>query len=170
MLRAPAIAVPHSLTGQLEYIRTRWADLLGRYLYRLLASLDLVKEEEKLHFFGPGPVPIPVYDRSQLAENEPEKFSQDKEWMPRLVLMAKNSFVWLDQLSKKYQRSITTLDQIPDEELDDLARWGFTGLWLIGLWERSTASARVKQLCGNPEAIASAYSLAGYWIAERSGW
>ena len=24
------------------------------------------------------------------------------------------------------------LDQIPDEELDTLARWGFTGLWLIG--------------------------------------
>ena len=169
MLRAPAIAVPNSLTGQLEYIRTRWGDLLGRYLYRLLASLDLVKEEEKLHFFGPGPVPIPVYDRSLLAVNEPEKFSQDKEWMPRLVLMAKNSFVWLDQLSKKYQRSITTLDQIPDEELDTLARWGITGLWLIGLWERSTASARVKQLCGNPEAIASAYSLAGYWIADDLG-
>jgi glycosidase len=169
MLRAPAIAVPHSLTGQLEYIRTRWADLLGRFLYRLLASLDLVKEEERLYFFGPGPVPIPVYDRSLLAENEPEKFSQDKEWMPRLVLIAKNSYVWLDQLSKKYQRSITKLDQIPDEELDNLARWGFTGLWLIGLWERSVASARVKQLCGNPEAIASAYSLAGYWIANDLG-
>ena len=169
MLRAPAIAVPNSLTGQLEYIRTRWSELLGRFLYRLLASLDLVKEEEMQHFFGPGPVPIPIYDRSLLAENEPEKFSQDKEWMPRLVLMAKNSFVWLDQLSKKYQRSISRLDQIPDEELDNLARWGFTGLWLIGLWERSPASARVKQLCGNPEAIASAYSLAGYWIANDLG-
>ena len=27
MLRSPAIAVPHSLTGQLEYIRTRWSIL-----------------------------------------------------------------------------------------------------------------------------------------------
>ncbi len=79
--------------------------------------------------------------------------------------MAKNSYVWLDQLSRKYQRAIIHLDQIPDEELDNLARWGFTGLWLIGLWERSQASARIKQLCGNPEAIASAYSLAGYQIA-----
>ncbi len=51
------------------------------------------------------------------------------------------------------------LDQIPDEELDTLARWGFTGLWLIGLWERSRASQRIKQLMGNPEAVASAYSL-----------
>ena len=65
--------------------------------------------------------------------------------MPRLVLIAKNTYVWLDQLSKKYQRAITRLDQIPDEELDTLARWGFTGLWLIGLWERSTASQRIKQ-------------------------
>jgi glycosidase len=167
LLRSPAIAVPYSLTGQLEFIRTRWADLLGRYLYRLLTSLDLIKEEEKLPFFGPGPIPIPLYDRT--AELEQEKFSQDREWMPRLVLMAKNSYVWLDQLSRKYQREIIHLDQIPDEELDNLARWGFTGLWLIGLWERSGASARVKQLCGNPDAIASAYSLAGYSIAWDLG-
>ena len=30
MLRAPAIAVPHSLAGQLEYILTRWGYLLGQ--------------------------------------------------------------------------------------------------------------------------------------------
>ena len=56
-------------------------------------------------------------------EFEPEAFSQDLDWMPRLVLIAKNSFVWLDQLSKKYKRPITHLDDIPDEELDTLARW-----------------------------------------------
>ena len=37
----------------------------------------------------------------------------------------------------KYERPITTLDQIPDEELDMLAQQGFTGLWFIGIWERS---------------------------------
>jgi glycosidase len=77
--------------------------------------------------------------------------------------------VWLDQLSKKYQRSITRLDQIPDEELDQLRRWGFTGLWLIGLWERSRASQRIKQMMGNPEAVASAYSLMDYRIADDLG-
>ncbi len=171
MLRAPSIAVPYSITGQLEYIRTHWTDLLGRYLYRLLSSLDLIKEEEKSFFtgMGPGTIPIPIYDLASGIDNEPERFSQDRDWMPRAVLIAKNSFVWLDQLSKKYKRSITRLDQIPDEELDNLARWGFTGLWLIGLWERSRASAHIKQLCGNPEAIASAYSLAGYSIAWDLG-
>ncbi|WP_448334799.1 alpha-amylase family glycosyl hydrolase [Bellilinea sp.] len=168
LLRAPAVAHPYSLFEQLEFIRKRWADLIGKYLYRLLSSLDFLKEEEKIPFLGPGPVEIPVFDRLS-GELESENFSPDREWMPRLVLMAKNTYVWLDQLSKKYQRAITRLDQIPEEELAQLAEWGFSGLWLIGLWERSPASARIKQLCGNPEAIASAYSLAGYTIAADLG-
>ncbi|NPV85662.1 MAG: alpha-amylase [Anaerolineae bacterium] len=166
MLRSPAIVVPYSIFGQLEYIRTRWAGLLGKYLYRLLSSLDLIKEEEKISFPGGGIVPIPIY---QLAQGEYERFSPDKEWMPRLVLIAKNAYVWLDQLSKKYHYPIQHLDQIPDEELARLSSWGFNGLWLIGIWERSQASARIKQLCGNPEAIASAYSLADYRIASDLG-
>ncbi len=172
LLRAPAIAHPYSLEDQLEYVRTRWSEQLGRYLYRLLSSLDFIKEENKPIFAGggPGPVEIPVFGAGTTAgEAEPERFSEDREWMPRLVLMAKNTFVWLDQLSKKYQRKISRLDEIPDEELNQLAHWGFTGLWLIGLWERSKASARIKQLCGNPDAISSAYSLAGYQIAWELG-
>ena len=168
MLRSPAIAMPHSLPGQLEYIRTHWVNLLGQYLYRLLSSLDLLKEEEKLYFFGLGPAPSPVLEFGGL-ELEAERFSPDQEWMPSLVLIAKNAYVWLDQLSKKYQRLINRLDQIPDEELDTLAKWGFTGLWLIGLWERSPASKRIKQLRGNPEAEASAYSIFAYDIATDLG-
>jgi glycosidase len=166
MVRSPAIAVPYSLSGQLEFIRSRWGHLLGSYLYRLLGSLDLIKEEEKAVFLGPGITPVPFYTG---AETEPERFSQDKEWMPNLVMIAKNSFVWLDQLSKKYKRTIDRLDLIPDEELDTLKRWGVSGLWLIGLWERSQASKRIKQLMGNPEAVASAYSLASYDIADDIG-
>ena len=168
MLRSPAIAVPHSLTGQLEYIRTRWSILLGKYLYRLLSSLDLIKEEEKAIFGVGGGGPARVYDFTG-QELEIERFSPDRDWMPNLVLIAKNSYVWLDQLSKKYQRPINRLDEIPDEELDTLARWGFTGLWLIGLWERSSASKKIKQLRGNPDAVASAYSLFSYDIAADLG-
>ena len=166
MLRDPAIAVPHSLPGQLEYIHAQWADLLGKYLYHLLRGLDLITEEQKMGFVGAGPAQ--VYEFAGL-ELEPEHFSPDLDWMPRLVLIAKNTYVWLDQLSKKYQRSISRLDQIPDGELDTLARWGFTGLWLIGLWERSPASRRIKQMMGNPEAVASAYSLFDYEIAADLG-
>ena len=166
MLRSPALAFPHSLSAQLEYIRTRWSALVGRYLSRLLRSLDLIKEEEKVSFLGPGP--SRVYEFADL-EYEIERFSPDKEWMPNLVLIAKNTYVWLDQLSKKYGRAIVRLDHIPDEELDTLARWGFTGLWLIGLWERSQASRIIKQMRGNPDAVASAYSLFYYDIAEDLG-
>jgi hypothetical protein len=83
--------------------------------------------------------------------------------------MAKNVYVWLHQLSRKYRRSIYRLDQIPDEELTLLARWGFTGLWLIGVWERSLASKRIKELLGDPDAVASAYSLFDYQIASDLG-
>lgn len=180
LLRSPAIAVPHSLTGQLEFISERWSELLGKFLYRLLSSLDLVKEEEKASFFGPGPAVIPALDDASMrafamgssgagADIEYEAFTQDREWMPHLVLIAKNTYVWLDQLTKKYNRPINRLDLIPSEELAELAAHGFTGLWLIGLWERSRASARIKQLCGNPDAIASAYSLFNYDIAYDLG-
>ncbi len=169
MLRSPAVAVPYSLFGQLEYMRDRWAGLLGEFLARLLSSIDLIREEQMQRgFFGPGPIEVPVYDAWGQAL-EAENFSPDRDWMPRLVLIAKNTYVWMDQLSQTYERKISRLDQIPDEELEKLARWGFTGLWLIGLWERSRASARIKQLMGNPEAIASAYSLFDYRIADDLG-
>lgn len=172
LLRAPALAFPHSLFAQLEYIRDRWSEFLGGYLSgllrRLMSSIDLIREEQMQRgFTGPGPVQVPTYDSA--CDTEVEAFSPDRDWMPRLVLMAKNTYVWLDQLSRTYQRKISRLDEIPDEELEKLARWGFTGLWLIGLWERSRASARIKQLMGNPDAIASAYSLYDYRIAEDLG-
>ncbi|HCM26932.1 MAG TPA: alpha-amylase [Treponema sp.] len=168
MLRSPAVAEPFSLTGQLDYIRKRWGLVIGTYLIKLLTSLDVVKEEEKPVFFGPGPTRSYVYDE---LEKEYERFSPDKDWMPRTVIMAKSTLVWLSQLTKMYGRPIERLDAIPDEELDELARRGFTGLWLIGLWERSQASREIKRRCGNPEAAASAYSLHDYDIAdELGGW
>jgi len=61
-------------------------------------------------------------------------FSPDLAWMPNLVLIAKTTYVWLDQLSKRYGRNIVRLDDIPDEELDRLAHAGISGLWLVGIW------------------------------------
>ncbi|MGC9358581.1 MAG: alpha-amylase family glycosyl hydrolase, partial [Anaerolineae bacterium] len=167
LLREPAIEEPHSLSGQLEYIRKRWGSFLGKYLYKLLSSLDFLAEEEKM-FFGFGPGPARVHEFGDLEEEE-ERFSPDSDWMPRVVLLAKNVYVWLDQLSKEYERDVHRLDQVPDAELDKIARQGFTGLWLIGLWERGEASKRIKQMMGNPEAVASAYSLYDYVIAEDLG-
>lgn len=175
LLRAPALASPHSLEGQLEFMRARWTTLIGEHLDQLLSSLDLLKEEQKSFFFGPGEARVPEYKPGGArgvydgAYPEYERFSRDLDWMPRLVLIAKSTYVWLDQLAKKYQRAITRLDQIPDEELDLLARRGFTGLWLIGVWQRSPASKRIKELCGAMNAESSAYSVAEYRIADDLG-
>ncbi|MDR2149464.1 MAG: alpha-amylase [Spirochaetaceae bacterium] len=167
MLRAPALAAPDSLAGQLDFMRKNWGLLLKKFTARLLTGLDVIVEENKPVFFGPGPTQIYTYT----GFDEYEHFSPDQDWMPKTVLIAKSTLVWLYQLSQKYERPIKTLDQIPDEELDILATRGFTGLWLIGLWERSPASKTIKQWTGNPEAAASAYSLYDYTIAqELGGW
>ncbi len=165
MLQTPARMAPHSLKGQLEFIRQRWGLLLADFLFRLMGGTDFLKEEEKLRPPpGPGPTEVPSYPVA-----EPEQYSPDRDWMPHLVLMAKSTLVWLDQLSRKYGRPIRYLSDVPDEELDQLARWGFTGLWLIGIWQRSKASRKIKQLCGNPEAEASAYALYDYVVSPDLG-
>jgi glycosidase len=171
ILRAPAEASPYSLEGQLQFIINKWGNLLDeKFVSRIVRGMDYLREEV-IRQHGPGDfkpdVPLQTFGGGEYQEYE--RYSPDKEWMPRLVLLAKNSYVWLEQLSRKYGRWIKTLDQIPDEELDLLRDRGFTGLWLIGLWERSRASQRIKQRMGDAEAVASAYSLYSYDIAEDLG-
>jgi glycosidase len=183
MLKAPALASPDSLEGQLAFIREKWSYLLGDLVRRLLVALDVLKEEQVaiwmrfhprsqlLHGGGlqRGDSSVAAIPRFSSADQEYEHFTPDQEWMPRAVVMAKSVYVWLDQLAKTYKREVRRLDQIPDEELNLLARRGFNGLWLIGLWERSSASQRIKQMSGNPDAAASAYSLRDYTIADDLG-
>ncbi len=173
-LRAPMRASPDSLDGQLHFIREHWSAFLpSELLERVLKASDLLAEEQRLRGLGPGPTEALDFMRSayasELEDPEPERFSRDADWMSNVVIIAKSVYVWLDQLSKKYERHIKHLDDIPDEELDLLAHWGFSGLWLIGLWERSSASQQIKQIMGNPEAAASAYSLYDYTIASDLG-
>lgn len=164
MLRKPSKEHPHSLKEQLEYMRENWGPYLDKYLYRILLALDLIKEEELFRGLGPGEAHVYEYDVTEM-----ENYTPDKEWMPKVVMIAKNIYVWLDQLSRKYKRVIRKLNDIPDEELDQLSRWGFNSIWLIGVWERSQASKTIKRWCGNPEAEASAYSLYDYVIAHDLG-
>lgn len=173
MLKEPVVFSPYSLRGQLDYIRSNWGEYfaeLASWLKKILASFDFIAEENKPAWNGgmTNLPPMDAYNYDYLSQ-EYERYSPDQAWMPRVVLMAKTVLVWLSQLSESYGREITRLDQIPDEELDALASRGFTGLWLIGLWERSNASKRIKQINGNPEAAASAYSLDDYDIASNLG-
>ncbi|MEW6402773.1 MAG: alpha-amylase family glycosyl hydrolase [Chloroflexota bacterium] len=169
ILRAPALASPYSLEGQLQFIIDRWGAILGeQFIARFLRGMDFIREDV-IRQHGAGGFHPDVHVPDYRGEPEYERYSPDRDWMPRLVLIAKNSYVWLEQLSQKYGRWIQRLDQIPDEELDLLAARGFTGLWLIGLWERSRASRKIKQRMGDGDAVASAYSLHSYDIAEDLG-
>ncbi|KAF0153508.1 MAG: alpha amylase catalytic domain-containing protein [Ignavibacteria bacterium] len=192
LLKAPILRNPENIEAQIEYINEKWGILLDeKILRKILSGKDLIKEDIKFESFGFGggaPTAAPVYKAGEASEQftlgksgykyaldswkdfiEPENFTQDIDWMPRVVLLAKNSYVWLDQLSKKYNRTIKTLNQVPDEELDQLALWGFNGLWLIGIWERSSASKKIKHKMGNIDAVASAYSLYDYQVAYDLG-
>jgi glycosidase len=193
LLRAPAVGAPSSLKDQLALIRKLWKPLLGDSLEDLLAVASEILREEELAIwmqFNPpsaqaeaaarhrretGQQQWPsVVSHSEVPvfgdpAHEYEKFSPDTAWMPNTVLIAKSTYVWLAQLSRQYGRRIACLDEIPDEELATLARRGLNSLWLIGVWERSRASKTIKQLCGNSDAVASAYSLFDYSIAEDLG-
>ncbi len=198
-LKAPILSNPDSLEAQLGFIKEKWGIILSaKYFDKIVLSIEFSKEEDqfiwqKQHggIWGEKQVEtfVPEYKKGKqkfsaeeqkrlMAQGvrhedyiyaEPERFTADLDWMPNVVIIAKNTYVWLDQLSKKYSREIKRLDQIPDEELDQLAKWNFTGLWLIGVWERSAASKRIKQITGNLDAVSSAYSLYDYEIAYDLG-
>ncbi len=212
VLRAPMLAAPDSLSGQLDFIRENWLSYIGDEVRQILLATDVLREEEiaiwtrfhppvagnqgawsqdgprdwgMLGFAGDEYQGFEEYRgddarRRALREaaakglqeapvNEYEAFSQDQAWMPTVVLLAKSTYVWLEQLSKQYGRHIHRLDQIPQEELHTLAGRGMNGLWLIGLWERSVASQTIKRMRGQADAVASAYSLRDYRIAEDLG-
>lgn len=193
-LSAPFDLYGDNLWEQLEFIKREWGIFLDEKLFlKIQTSKDLFKESIVFEQHGGGggkpPTVVPFYKGKRLdldhlvlgkslykyAEDsaddyeEPEQFTPDTNWMPNLVLIAKNIYVWLDQLSKKYKREIRTLDKIPLEELQLLKKRHINGLWLIGIWERSIASKKIKHLMGNIDAVASAYSLFDYSIAEDLG-
>jgi glycosidase len=183
LLRAPALRSPGSLSDQLEIIRHLWKPLLGDILERFLVMAGEVLREESLAIWAqfnppgtrrgpqqwPSPAGKPEVPNFSDSLHEYERFSQDTAWMPEAVLIAKSTYVWLAQLSRRYGRHIGRLDEIPDDELATLAARGINSLWLIGVWERSRASKTIKQLCGNKDAVASAYSLFDYRIADDLG-
>jgi glycosidase len=189
LLRAPALGAPRSLSDQLALIRKLWKPLIGDSLERFLLIAGEVLREEELAIWKqfnppdesarrrresgrqrwPGVVSTAEVPEFGDPAHEYEKFSPDQAWMPTAVLMAKSTYVWMAQMSRQHGRWIKRLDEIPDEELATLAHRGINTLWLIGIWERSRASRTIKQLCGNSDAVASAYSIFDYAISEDLG-
>jgi glycosidase len=190
-MKMPFLLMPGDIHAQMDYVLQHWKRWLPESMVQwVLKGKDLIREDIRMEGGGGGAAPtmVPQYkgkagdgeatigrsgyrltEEAIRSYEEYEHFTPDTHWMPKVVLMAKNAYVWLDQLSSKYGRQISTLDQVPDQELDTMASWGFNGLWLIGIWERSNSSRRIKHLTGNPDAVSSAYSLYDYEIAGGLG-
>lgn len=59
-------------------------------------------------------------------------------WPKQPIIYEINTWVWLQELSKKYNRTIT-LGSIPPNEWDIIASLEVDVMWLMGVWERSPA-------------------------------
>src|ERR1043165_1160252 len=55
-----------------------------------------------------------------------------------------NTRVWLTELARKLGRP-TTLDDIPDAELDRLAQMGFDWIWLLSVWQTGPEAQQVSR-------------------------
>ncbi|MDH4230898.1 MAG: alpha-amylase family glycosyl hydrolase [Nitrospirota bacterium] len=65
-----------------------------------------------------------------------------KFWPKHPLIYEINAWVWLDELSRREGRSLT-LATVPVKEWDRLASLGFNAIWLMGVWERSSAGIGV---------------------------
>jgi hypothetical protein len=103
--------------------------------------------------------------------------------MPRYPsLYQVNTRVWLTAISGQLGRP-ATLDDIPDEALDELARDGFDWIWLLSVWQTGAAGVRVSRTHGEWQAEfqdtlpdlrkedigGSGFAIAGYSAADALG-
>jgi len=103
ILRAPAQASPNSLEGQLQFIVDRWGYVLDeKFVTRIARGMDFLREEVMHQHLAHGDftpdIPLQTFGGGEYEEYE--QYSPDTDWMPRLVLIARNSYVWLEQLSR----------------------------------------------------------------------
>ena len=76
------------------------------------------------------------------------------------VIYQINTRVWLTEFSQSLGRA-STLDDIPDAELDRLARMGFEWVWFLSVWQTGWGQASLprqsrmaKRVSGNPAGFA----------------
>ncbi len=74
-----------------------------------------------------------------------------------------NTWVWLEELSRRAGRMVT-LGLVPDQEWDRLQAMGFHLIWLMGLWRRSPEGRRIAQT--DPTLFAGYEAALPGWQAE----
>ena len=100
-------------------------------------------------------------------------------WPHKPFIYQINTWVWLNELSRKYRRPIT-LESVPDEVLNNLGALQVDCIWLMGIWTRS-AAARQSALrytheykpalpdLKQDDVVGSAYAIGSYQVDERLG-
>jgi hypothetical protein len=63
-------------------------------------------------------------------------------WPKHPVIYEINTWVWLNELSRKYNRTIN-LSNVPPAEWDFLSLFPFDAVWFMGVWQRSPAGRAV---------------------------
>lgn len=105
-----------------------------------------------------------------------------RTWPQHPVIYEINSWAWLHDLSRKYQRPVN-LCTVPPEEWNQIASLGFDAVWLMGVWERSPAGIEIAMLNNglledfrralpdfSPEDnVGSPYCVRRYVVDERLG-
>lgn len=103
-------------------------------------------------------------------------------WPARPIIYEINTWVWLSELSSRYQRAIT-LGAVPREQWDEIASLNIDAVWLMGIWERSPEGMRIANenaalqtdfLRALPDYtpadnVGSAYCVRSYVVDERLG-
>ena len=64
------------------------------------------------------------------------------EWTRYPTLYEINTWVWLSDLERKYGQKVD-LSSVPSSEWDAMAQCGFDAVWLMGVWERSSAGTAI---------------------------
>ena len=167
---------PGSLAAQLRWVREHWrrlsrATALAR---RIDLALDVLAEEARAmelrtagaHFGGP-------LDGRDARLPRPRcravAFSADTEWMPRVVLMAKSTYVWLEQLAARIRRGRWR----PSSRCPTRRSTASPAGRHRALADRAVAAElRVggdQARRGDADAVASAYAIDDYRIADDLG-
>jgi hypothetical protein len=63
-------------------------------------------------------------------------------WTRYPTLYEIGTWAWLSELSQKYEKNVN-LPSVPSAEWDAIAAYGFDGVWLMGVWERSPAGIAI---------------------------
>lgn len=104
------------------------------------------------------------------------------QWCQRPVIYEINTFVWLYELSERYQHPVT-LANVPAQEWDALEALRVDAVWFMGVWERSPAGIRVSNANAaqqvefqralpdyqSADNIGSAYCVRAYVVDARLG-